>query len=308
MSTNKRAAILTNTTLSKVCSSLNSSNSRKALSFLKNLSTAAQRLDFENTNGCQCQVDDSLEYQQKHSDSQNPADFHHKSNPPNEGYRESNTNDFVGYPVGQNGSLSGFNEQNEFYQNSCGVYRESFRSTYQNNPAGQNENFRGNCGQNVGQVRLNLTGIHGNNLTNLEQNLSGFYQNYSIQQNGNFGGNYGCNNGEFLQNHHVYGGNGHIQNLCGLSYKGASEVRQNPYRFDSQCLSHRQNCGQAQQAPGDHNLGNVGMFLHSRSSGQYQQNQHVVQYPPNLKPFQSMGNVVLWMMRSWCLMQCQPAI
>ncbi|KAL4595317.1 hypothetical protein ACB092_12G083600, partial [Castanea dentata] len=189
--------------------------------------------------------------QTQHYPSQNPADFHHKSNPPNEGYRESNTNDFVRYPVGQNGSFSGFNEQNEFYQNSCGVYRESFRSTYQNNPAGQNENFRGNCGQNVGQVQLNLTGIHGNNLTNLEQNLSGFYQNHSVQQNGNFGGNYGCNNGDFLQNHHVYGGNGHIQNLCG------------------------QNCGQAQQAPGDHNLGN------------YQQNQHVVQYPPNLKAFQS---------------------
>ena len=30
------------------------------------------------------------------------------------------------------------------------------------------------------------------------------------------------------------------------------------------------------------------MFQHSRSSGQYQQNQHVVQYPPNLNTFQSM--------------------
>ena len=89
----KRAAILSNTALSKVCSSLNSSNSRKTLTFLKNLSTAAQRLDFENTNGSQCQVDDSLEYKKKHSESQNPADFYHKSNP-NEGYRESNTHDF----------------------------------------------------------------------------------------------------------------------------------------------------------------------------------------------------------------------
>ncbi|XP_075658970.1 pentatricopeptide repeat-containing protein At4g32450, mitochondrial-like [Castanea sativa] len=299
----KRAAILTNTALSKVCSSLNSSNSRKTLTFLKNLSTAAQRLDFENTDGSQCQVDDSLEYQQKHSESQNPADFHHKSNP-NEGYRESNTNDFVSYPVGQNGSFSGFNEQNEFYQNSSGVYRESFRSTYQNNPAGQNGNFRGNCGQNVGQLQQNLTGIHANNLTSLEQNSSGFwestrngFQNHSVQQNGNFGGNYGYNNGEFLQNHHVYGGNGRIQNSCGSSHKGASEVRQNPYGFDSQGLSesqgslngnYRQICGQAQQAPDDHNLGNVGMFQHSRSSGQHQQNQHVVQYPPNLNAFKSM--------------------
>ena len=61
----KRAAILSNTALSKVCSSLNSSNSRKTLTFQKNLSTAAQRLDFENTNGSQCQVDDSLEYKKK---------------------------------------------------------------------------------------------------------------------------------------------------------------------------------------------------------------------------------------------------
>ena len=228
----KRAAILSNTALSKVCSSLNSSNSRKTLTFQKNLSTAAQRLDFENTNGFQCQVDDSLEYQKKHSESQNPADFHHKSNP-NEGYRESNTNDFVSYPVGQNGSFSGFNEQNEFYQNSSGVYRESFRSTYLNKPAGKNGNFRGNFDQNVGQVQQNLTGIHANNLTSLEQNSSGFYrestrngfQNHSVQQNGNSGGNYGYKNGEFLQNHHVYGGNGHIQNSCGLSHKGASEVR-----------------------------------------------------------------------------------
>ena len=58
-----------------------------------------------------------------------------------------------------------------------------------------------------------------------------------------------------MQNHHVYGGNGHIQNSCGLSHKGASEVGQNPYGFDSQRLSesqgslnenYMQNCGQAQ--------------------------------------------------------------
>ena len=103
----KRAAILTNTALSKVCSLLNSS--RKTLTFLKNLSIAAQRLDFENTSGSQCQVDDSLEYKKKHSESQNAANFHHKSNP-NERYRESNTNDFVSYPVRQNGHFSGFNE------------------------------------------------------------------------------------------------------------------------------------------------------------------------------------------------------
>ena len=146
----KRAAILSNTALSKVCSSLNSSNSRKTLTFLKNLSTAAQRLDFENTSGSQCQVDDSLEYKKKNIvRAKNPAVFYHKSNP-NEGYRESNTHDFVSYPVGQNGSFSGFNEQNEFYQNSCGVYRESFRSTYLIKPAGQNGNFRGNYDQNVG--------------------------------------------------------------------------------------------------------------------------------------------------------------
>ncbi|KAK7850830.1 hypothetical protein CFP56_043666 [Quercus suber] len=45
------AAILTKIAQSKVYSSFNSSNSRKTLTFLKNLSTATQRLDFENTNG-----------------------------------------------------------------------------------------------------------------------------------------------------------------------------------------------------------------------------------------------------------------
>lgn len=237
-----RATSLTNNfliALSKVCSSRNS-DSLNALTYLRNLSTAAERLDFQNANGYH--IDNSSEHHRNpggsYSESQNPS-LHQKStgfidgsaaeasciSNPNGNFRENTANDFVANPVGQNGSFSGFHGQNhgnsrqnpnDCYGNASGVYIESFRSAYLNSPAEKNGNFSGTRGQNSGRAQLNLSGVYVNNPRGFEQNSSGFHensgeiygentgnelQNNQSQQNVNFSGRYGQNHGEYLRNH-----------------------------------------------------------------------------------------------------------
>ena len=104
----KRASLLTIksiASLSKVCSS---SNSCESITFFKNLSTATERFDFQNSNG----------YHEHNSNEH----FHKPDGPygynnensggnnlnPNGGFRESPRNDLWNNPIGINGNFTGF--------------------------------------------------------------------------------------------------------------------------------------------------------------------------------------------------------
>jgi pentatricopeptide repeat protein len=323
----KRATILTNNflvALSKVCSSHNSSYSIKTLTLLRNLSTAAERSDFQNANGYY--VDNSLDYQQNpsgyYSESQNPRAFHQKStgsiggssaevqcgSNPVGTCRESATNDFVENPVGQTGSFSGFSVQNygefrqnsnEYDQNSGGDYRQSFSSRYQSSSVEEGGNFIGNNGQNSGKAQQNPSGFYANNWRGFDQNSSGFHQNNSevyrestinemqsnqVQQNGNFSGHHGYSNGEFSQNYN------------GVNAQGTMNLQHSMNGFYGRHRNIQNSYGSYQEGPGEvrqnpYGFNSQGLSeSHGNLNGNYMQNFGQAQQTPYDR---NLGNVGL---------------
>jgi len=298
----KRATILRNNfliALSKVCSSRNSSYSIKTVTLLRNLSTDAERSDFQNANGYYS--DNYLEYPQDPSgyfgDSQNTRAFHNKStgsiggssvevqrgSNPVGTCRESTTYDFVENPVGQAGSFGGVYGQNsnEYDQNPSGPYRQISSSTYQSRPVEGGGNFSGNNGRNSGKAQQNPSGFYANNLRGFEQNSSGFHQNNSevysertinemqsnqVQQNGNFSGHHRYNNGEFSQNYNGV----NVQSTMNLQYSmngfnGRDRNIQNSYG------SYQEGPGEVRQNPYGFNSQGLSES-HGSLNGNYIQN------------------------------------
>ncbi|KAJ6675043.1 hypothetical protein OIU85_011240 [Salix viminalis] len=256
----RRASLLTIksiASLSKVCSS---SNSFESITFFKNLSTATERFDFQNSNG----------YHEQNSNEH----FHHPDGPygynnensggnslnPSGGFRESPRNDVWNNPNGKNGDFTGFHGENrvDFQPNCDGASWERSRGESQNNRAETNGNF------------------------------SGYYE----RNNGNSQQNYGWGGRQHSQNGY-YGGHGNVQlsrNEPGFNSQGLSESQK------SLNTNYTQNVEKLHHGPNDHYMGNGGQYQQNQYFGQYQQNHYfghhqqnlnVEQYQPNGNTFQS---------------------
>uniref|UniRef100_A0A6N2MYL2 DYW domain-containing protein n=1 Tax=Salix viminalis TaxID=40686 RepID=A0A6N2MYL2_SALVM len=256
----RRASLLTIksiASLSKVCSS---SNSFESITFFKNLSTATERFDFQNSNG----------YHEQNSNEH----FHHPDGPygynnensggnslnPSGGFRESPRNDVWNNPNGKNGDFTGFHGENrvDFQPNCDGASWERSRGESQNNRAETNGNF------------------------------SGYYE----RNNGNSQQNYGWGGRQHSQNGY-YGGHGNVQpsrNEPGFNSQGLSESQK------SLNTNYTQNVEKLHHGSNDHYMGNGGQYQQNQYFGQYQQNHYfghhqqnlnVEQYQPNGNTFQS---------------------
>ncbi|KAJ4707932.1 Pentatricopeptide repeat-containing protein [Melia azedarach] len=291
------------TVISQVCSSPGSCDSIKALNLLKHLSTAAERLDFQNPNGYN--MDHSLQFDQ------NPTGF----------YTEQSSIDFQ-----QKSNCLNTNrvsrESPENYRESDGRYCESFRGEKQNSIGGQNGNFKVFYGQTDGSLKQKSSGIYGETTRGYEQNSNHFdqkhrgvyqestgneYQNNAFQQNGNFSGYIWNNNGQLQQNligkqaqmswsgqhnpNDFYGGNANMQNQYDDNSQRFSEYLGS---FNGNCM---QNTGQYQQIANSHYTGNFGncqngpsVHQQNQNAGHYQWDQSHGQYRPNPNVAQCQSN------------------
>ncbi|RVX19519.1 Pentatricopeptide repeat-containing protein [Vitis vinifera] len=322
----KRATLLTInslTALSKVCPSPNSSSaSSKTLTLLKNLSTAAERADFQISNGFQ--KENSPENHQNpdgfDADNQNHIEFQQKPNGQSPG----------GNPIGQNVNFNGYNGQNfrDLQQNPDGLYggnsmnssevhqdlnprgyREYARNEFKQNPFSQSGNFSRNYRQGSGGLPANQNELcRESTINEYQQNLVG--------QSGNINGYCGQNYGESLQkSNDFYGQNRNVQN----SYysEGRAEVNQNRNGNCQQIISetlgdlnrtygenirqfqqspsgyHRENLQQYQPSENMYYRENVGQYQQNPNVGQYQQNPNIGQYQqnPNVAQYQQNPNV-----------------
>ncbi|CBI21005.3 unnamed protein product, partial [Vitis vinifera] len=247
----KRATLLTInslTALSKVCPSPNSSSaSSKTLTLLKNLSTAAERADFQISNGFQ--KENSPENHQNpdgfDADNQNHIEFQQKPN------GQSPGGYFSGSPQGFYGGNSVEAQQSI---NPNGGFEENLRNEFHRNPIGQNVNFNGYNGQNFRDLQQNPDGLYGGNSMNsseVHQDLNPRgYREYArnefkqnpFSQSGNFSRNYRQGSGglpanqnelcrestinEYQQN--LVGQSGNINGYCGQNY-GESLQKSNDF-------------------------------------------------------------------------------
>ncbi|OWM75228.1 hypothetical protein CDL15_Pgr023749 [Punica granatum] len=159
--------------ISKVCSL----DPIKCLSPLRNLSTAAERLDSPSANGY-CNDDLPANIQNPDgvcSDYQNsPGDFQQSV---------STRSGFGRHPDGQNGNFSGYTSSGSG-DNSIGGYRESYGGgDYQNRRAGDNAKFWDQFSSNLQQ---SSSAVRGQTSMGLEQKPRGFQQNQSRASAGSF--------------------------------------------------------------------------------------------------------------------------
>ncbi|KAL7175253.1 hypothetical protein ACSBR2_028958 [Camellia fascicularis] len=172
----KRATLLTINSvtfaaLSEVRRSRNSLYSIKDFGFVRNLSTATERFDFQNPNGST--GENCVEYQQNPSGvyGENPNHVEFQQNPNGfckgnaVGVQKSPRIGFQNNPVGQNGNFP------------SGYCRESNRNEFQGNLIEQNGNFRGNYGgyntESLGTSLKSSNGLSGKHMT--VQNPYGSY-------------------------------------------------------------------------------------------------------------------------------------
>lgn len=273
------------TALNKVCYSSYLSNSIKTLALSKNLSTAAERSEFQNSVGYH--LENSNEQFQNSSgscgESQNFIELVQKPNGqdlnPTRGFRKT-TENFVGnIQVAQNGNPDGSYGQNHGNfpynlngdcQNCNWTSWESSRNVNQNNPNERRGNFSGYY-VNSGQFQHKRSEVAASNSKSSQDHLK-----------------------------RVNGGSGKVPNVHAYSQKGPGEVTQNPAALHLQVPSgsqeiwnseYTQNVNQFQPGSSDHYMGNTGLYLHGPSNGQYQQNLNVGhnqrswnvgEYDPNL--------------------------
>ncbi|KDP28301.1 hypothetical protein JCGZ_14072 [Jatropha curcas] len=258
------------TTLSKVCSSINSSNSIQTLALSKNLSTAAQRSEFQNPVGNHSENSDEHFQSPGGScgETQNPLELVQKQNgkglSPNWGFREA-----AGNVVGNNQCPKNWNSVGSYgqnhrdldvdYQNFSGSYRESNRGVNQTNPVERNSNFGGHY-VDTGEFQHSHREVSASNSKNLQDHPKG-----------------------------VYGGNANFQDVNGYYHPEPRDIRQNPTGHDLQRPSdsqrswnsnNTQNVNQFQPGSSGYRMWNLGMYQHDPNSAQYQQNVNVGQYQP----------------------------
>ena len=256
----KRASLLTIksiASLSKVCSS---SNSFESITFFKNLSTATERFDFQNSNGYHEQNSNEHFHKPDGPYGYNNENSGGNNLNPNGGFRESPRIDLWNNPIGKNGNSTGFHGKNrvDFQQNCDGASWERSRGENHNNRAEKNGNF------------------------------SGYYE----RNNGSSQQNYGWVGGQHSQNGY-YGGHGNAQlsrNEPGFNSQGLSESQR------SLNSNYTHNVEKFHHGLNDHYMVNGGQYQQNQYFGQHQQNQYfgqhqqnlnVEQYQPNCNSFQS---------------------
>ncbi|XP_057958569.1 pentatricopeptide repeat-containing protein At4g32450, mitochondrial [Malania oleifera] len=229
----KRVTLLTLNSVSavtKVCYSRNSLDSIKIVTFVKNLSTATERSDFQNPSG-----ENYSEYQQGpngfYSENQNPVEFQHKSN------EHSRHTPYGGNPDGLYRRSSVDVQQR---LNTNAVHRENARNEFQNNPLGQNVNLEGYPPLNSGEVRQNWDGFHAERAGGFEQCTNGsgleFRQNQG-RENGNINGCYQQNYGELQRGPTgVYAASSRgFRQIPNGSYQHHEQLNCNPNSTEGSC-------------------------------------------------------------------------
>ncbi|KAJ9187911.1 hypothetical protein P3X46_003323 [Hevea brasiliensis] len=276
MSKRRGSLVLINslTVLSKVRSSSKLSDSIKTIALSKNLSTAVDRSEFQNSVGYH--LDNSDEHFQNPNgafdESQKPIELVQKPNGhglnTNWGFRESTGNVTGNIQVAQNGNPGGSYGQNH------GNFLHNLNGDYQN--------FNGSCWES--------TRVDQNNPNQWKGDFSGYHVNTGQFQHTNR--EVSALNSKSSQDHlkGVYGGSGK-PNVHGYYHEAPREVRQTPTGLHLQGPSgsqgswnrnYTQNVNQSQSGSSGYYMGNVGMYQHGASAGQYQQNLNVGQYQPNL--------------------------
>ncbi|KAF2325044.1 hypothetical protein GH714_022413 [Hevea brasiliensis] len=275
MSKRRGSLVLINslTVLSKVRSSSKSSYSIKTIALSKNLSTAVDRSEFQNSVGYH--LDNSDEHFQNPNgafdESQNPIELVQKPNGhglnTNWGFRESTGNVTGNIQVAQNGNPGGSYGQNH------GNFLHNLNGDYQN--------FNGSCWES--------TRVDQNNPNQWKGDFSGYHVNTGQFQHTNR--EVSALNSKSSQDHlkGVYGGSGK-PNVHGYYHEAPREVRQTQLGFICKVLQGHKEAGieiilkmlislrVAQVVI----TWEFGMYQHGASAGQYQQNLNVGQYQPNL--------------------------
>ncbi|XP_065859814.1 pentatricopeptide repeat-containing protein At4g32450, mitochondrial-like [Euphorbia lathyris] len=265
----KRASLLTLNSLTALSKVRSSSNAIITLAFSKNLSSAAQRSNFENSVGYQ--VDNSDENFRNpnfsYAENQNPIGLVQNPNGkglnPDWGFRETNGNVVGDNRIAHSGNSGGSYGQNYGdYQNSSGDYWKNSREVYQNIPAERNSNININGGfqHNSGKFSdLNSRSMHdstnrvyecnGNARSNrdysnelprqITERQSGHHLQGPSQSQGNWNSSYTQNGNQF-------------QPGSNLNYTGNIKMDQ----FGSRNAQHQQNLKAGYGKPND----NVGRY------------------------------------------------
>ncbi|THG06852.1 pentatricopeptide repeat-containing protein At4g32450, mitochondrial [Camellia sinensis] len=297
----KRATLLTINSvtfaaLSEVRRSRNSLYSIKAFGFVRNLSTATERFDFQNPNGSTGEK--CVEYQQNPSGvyGENPNHVEFQQNPNGFykgnaiGVQKSPRIGFQNNPVGQNGNFS------------SGYCRESNRNEFQGNPIEQKGNFRSNYGgynmESLGTSLKSSNGLSGEHMSVqnpygsyregqlvVQQNPNGFHGQSKLGFSGRVNGHYGESVGQFQRSaSDDYSGNTGVsqQKTNNYSLGNTRTTQQSPDNYYSRGTE------MSQQYPHNYSRSKDGTNWQNPSvSGHYSGNTGVSQQNP-INPY--MGN------------------
>ncbi|KAJ8754778.1 hypothetical protein K2173_012167 [Erythroxylum novogranatense] len=250
----KRRVLLLTINSLKLSSSTKLSGSIKGLALFKGCSTAAERSEFQYSNGYH--VENSDQQYQNHNGlysaaTHSPTGSLQKSNVKvlnqNEGLGESPSYDAGKYTIGQNDSFSGFYVRNHGISHySIDKGHQSFDGTY--------------CQSSMNELQ---------NPTENNQNFGS----YDWNNNGN------CQQKE----------TGHMQNPYRPYHEGTLEVTQSPHGLKLQGIVDAQGSLNSSYTHNHHQLGgqsghyegSLGNYQHAPSFGQYQPNLNMGQFQHN---------------------------